>query len=355
MIIDRYLSTEISRPLLAGLGLLTLIFIAWSAARYLSLAAEGHLDMLAAFKLVGLNTVVALEILLPSALFFSVLSAVARMYKEAEMHVLYASGISRLRILESVLKYSLVVALVTGLISVVGRPWAYRMSYELEARAAAHYDLKRMAAGQFVDLAGSDYTFYAGGADLDNGVHRDVFLFKRHPSAKRVEILVAKTAELPALNPGEPMEAHFGEGYNYLLDEAGTRDFTNRFETLEIRLQNRKAQEKYRRKAETTEVLAESDDPKDIAEFQWRVSTPLATLLLGLMAVPLSRTAPRQSRLRNVVSALLVYVGLFALASVSRTWLEQGKLPEMPGLWLAYALQALLLFALVAPRKWWRR
>ncbi|WP_167854977.1 LPS export ABC transporter permease LptF [Mangrovimicrobium sediminis] len=347
MIIDRYVSQEISRPLFAGLALLILIFVAWSAARYLGLAADGQLSMFAAFKLVGLNTLVALEILLPSALFFSVLAAMGRLYKEAEMHSFYAAGVGRMRFLESVLKYALVVALLTGFISIIARPWAYRTSYELEARAAAHYDLKKMAAGEFVELAGSDYVFYAGGVDVDNGEHRDVFLFKRHRKHRRAELLVARRATLPALNPDEPLAAHFQEGYNYLLDEARRRDLITRFGDLEVRLKRSSEQEKYRRKAETTAALSQSSDPKDIAEFQWRITTPLATVLLGLMAVPLAHSAPRASRIRNVFGALVVYIALFAMTSVMRTGIEQGTLGAMPGLWLAYVLEAVLLLFLV--------
>ena len=137
MIIDRHISWEIMRPFCTGLGLLVLIFIGFSAARQLSLAAEGQLDMLTAFKLIGLNTLITLEILLPSAFFFSVLSAIGRLYRDSEMSAFYAAGVSRARILEAVLKLALVVALITGFISIQGRPWAFRTSYALESQAAA--------------------------------------------------------------------------------------------------------------------------------------------------------------------------------------------------------------------------
>src|SRR6202000_2196053 len=42
--------------------------------------------------------------------------------------------------------------------------------------------------------------------------------------------------------------------------------------------------------------LAFSRTAPDIAEFEWRLSTPLSTLLLGMLAVPLSRVQPRQGR-----------------------------------------------------------
>ena len=45
----------------------------------------------------------------------------------------------------------------------------------------------------------------------------------------------------------------------------------------------------------------------------------LATILLALIAVPLARSAPRESRFRNFSLALVVYVALFSMTSVLRT------------------------------------
>ena len=125
LIIDRHISREIIRPFCTGLGLLVLIFIGFSAARQLNLAASGQLGMPAALKLISLNTLITLEILLPSAFFFSVLAAIGRLYRDSEMSALYAAGVSRARILQAVLKLALVVALITGLMSISGSPLGF--------------------------------------------------------------------------------------------------------------------------------------------------------------------------------------------------------------------------------------
>jgi lipopolysaccharide export system permease protein len=355
LIIDRHISWEIVRPFCMGLGLLILIFIGFSAAKQLSYAAQGQLDMPTAFQLIGLNTLITLEILLPSAFFFSVLAAVGRLYRDSEMAAYYAAGVSRARILEAVLKLALVVALVTGFLSVLGRPWAYRTSYALEAAAEAKFDLKQMAAGQFVNLGGSDYTFIAKDLDLENGLHKGVFLQKNHSKNHRTEIIVAESASLPTLNPGQVMQAQFFNGYNYLLDNRHRQDMSLKFKELIVRLPNEEARERYRRKAETTVNLSTSSEPKDIAEYQWRISTPLATVLLGLIAVPLARSGARESRTRNFFIALLVYIALFSMISVTRTWIGQEKLGALPGLWGVYAIQAVVLVLLVAPPRFKRR
>ena len=355
LIIDRHISWEIIRPFCTGLGLLILVFIGFSAARQLSLAAEGQLDMLTAFKLIGLNTLITLEILLPSALFFSVLSAIGRLYRDSEMSALYAAGVSRARILEAVLKLALVIALITGFISIQGRPWAYRTTYALESAAAAKFDLKQMATGEFVNMGNSDYIFIAKEIDLELGLHKGVFLQKNHDNSTRSEIIVAESASLPTLNPGQAMQAEFYNGYNYLLDNRNRQDMTLKFKELIVKLPNDEAQAQYRRKAETTINLSASNQPKDIAEYQWRITTPLATILMALIAVPLARSAPRESRFRNFFIALLVYIALFSMISVMRTWIEQEKLGALPGLWSAYVAQLVLLAVLVTQPRFKRR
>jgi lipopolysaccharide export system permease protein len=212
-----------------------------------------------------------------------------------------------------------------------------------------------MAADEFVNMDGSDYTFIAGDIDLDRGLHKDVFLQKTYGKHGRSEIIVADAAAMPTLNPGQATQATFYNGYNYLLDDEATQDMSVQFKEMVVHLPNEEAQEKYRRKAETTLNLSQSPEPKDIAEYQWRISTPLGTLLLALIAVPLARSAPRESRFRNVSIAILSYIALFATVSVLRTFIEQGKLGALPGLWTAYAVQAAILFLLVTQPRMKRR
>jgi lipopolysaccharide export system permease protein len=356
LVLDLYLTREILRPLTLGLGLLVLIFVGYSSARELSLAAEGVIDATTAIRLIGLNTLITLEILLPSALFFSVLAGIGRLHRDAEMTAFTAAGVSPWRVLEGVLKLALVIAALVGFLSMEGRPWAYREIYRLEANSAAEFDIKRLATGNFVALEGTDYVFIAGDIDLDQGLHKQVFLQRDHADGARSEVIYAREAALPTMDPLERSTTEFYHGYAYVLDHTGTRDLTmkfNQFSILSPELEE--ARQSYKRKAEATARLAESELPKDIAEFQWRLSTPLATVLLGLLAVPLARSRPRQSRFRNFVIALLVYVVLFSAITVARTWVEQGQIPPLPGVWSGYLLPILLLVLLVQPPRRMRR
>jgi lipopolysaccharide export system permease protein len=91
-----------------------------------------------------------------------------------------------------------------------------------------------------------------------------------------------------------------------------------------------------------TSRLLGSTDPVEVAELQWRLSAPLATVLLTILSVPLSRTNPRQGRYSKVIIAVLAYIVYANLLAAARVWVEQGRVPYTLGLWWVHALLLLI-------------
>jgi lipopolysaccharide export system permease protein len=109
--------------------------------------------------------------------------------------------------------------------------------------------------------------------------------------------------------------------------------------------------------AASTAHLALSSTPQDVAELQWRLSTGISTLLLGLLGMPLSRGRPRQNKYTKFGPAILIYSGYYLLCTSARTWVEHGEVSRIPGLWWAPCLLALFLLAAMyepALRRWCR-
>jgi len=349
LIIDRYITAEIAR--LFGLGVVTLlaIFTGYSTAIRLADAAQELMQASSTVKLILLNTLVSLEILLPTALYLSVLSAIGRLHGDSEMVAMKAAGISERRITVPVFGLAIFVAVVVGLLSLYGRPWAYRESYRLEAEAVTGLSIDKMEAGRFLVLQGGRHVLFAGRIDRERNLLEEVFLQTDRGDKSRV--IHAREAHLNQAMPGGGHVVEFHDGYSFLLDRRGSGDVTLRFGALVVDLQADADDASYRRKAAATVSLAHSGRPRDIAEYQWRLSTPLATLLLALLAVPLSRGSHRRSRFRGYFIAILVYTLLFNLIILARNLVEQGTVGAIPGLWWAYAFPAgLLAVLLLNPR-----
>ena len=95
-----------------------------------------------------------------------------------------------------------------------------------------------------------------------------------------------------------------------------------------------------------------------MAELQRRLAVPIGVLLLGILAIPISRVAPRSGVYGNVVTAFLIYIVYENLQHVSQGLIQGGKVP----LWLGFSGVYLLMLGLIAffllratgPRWFWQ-
>lgn len=341
-----------------GIGLLVVVFTGYSFAIKLSEAASGIIPLDIVIRLIGLNSLIAMEVLLPTALYLSIIATLSRFYRDSEMTAMNAAGYSEGHVIRTVTLLTLLIATLVGSISLYARPWAYQKSYQLEADAQAEFDIRKIEPGHFIELQDAKYVLFAHGVDRLNGVLKDVFLQSEKGSGKssKLQIIYAREATMPAVVYGKPRNFEFRNGYSYLLDPRGHQDTTLKFKQLVIPLPGVEKDNSYRRKAESTYKLSQSDATKDVAEYQWRLSTPLATLALALLAVPLSRSSPRQGRHTSFIIAIAVYVGLFILTSAARNGVADGNIPTFPGIWWVYTLPFLLFTWLVwVPKFRWKR
>jgi lipopolysaccharide export system permease protein len=88
----------------------------------------------------------------------------------------------------------------------------------------------------------------------------------------------------------------------------------------------------------STRELVQSSDRADIAELQWRISTPILALVLMVLAVPLARLRPRQGRFGRIGVAILAYFLYSQLLAAARTWVESNVVPEFIGMWWVHAI-----------------
>lgn len=356
MLIDRYVTAEIARPFAAGLGILVTVFVAFTAAMKLADAASGAIAPTAVMQLVGLSTLVALEVLVPSTLYLAILFALGRLHRDSEMAALSAAGVSEKRILRAVLMLGVGAALLVWLLSVQLRPWAYARSYAIEQQAMSRFDMANIRPGRFVDLGQGGYVLQTQQVDATAGELRSVFV--QVARARHTQLISAARAKVLDMDAEGSRSVEFHDGYSYLLDGTGNQDVSMRFDTLLIRFAPEERMQKFRRKAIDTPTLGASREPKDLAEYQWRTTTPVATLLLAVLAVPLARSSPRQSRFGMFAVALVAYLLIFISSGVVRSWIENGDMPSQPGLIVAYVPAMLLaIWLLRTPTvrpSWWR-
>lgn len=348
LIIDRYIMREIVKPTVTICVVLIFIFGCYTATRYLADAVSGQLPGTTVFFFILLKIAIALEVLLPTTLYLSVVIAFGRMYKDSEMTALSACGVSKTRVLRPVFLVSLMIAVIVSCLSLYIRPWAYSQFFLLRTQAEANFDLTRMKGGTFYEIEDGARVIFAERVDQQKDRAKRVFIRTERDDNLQV-IYADKASQYLEPSTGKQIIV-FTDGYLYEFTRRGEKSRIIQFEQSAMPLEpNEKIKPKYRIKAASTGSLAFSDNNEEIAELQWRLSTPLATILLALIGVPLSRSSPRRGKYAKVMTAVVIFALYYNLSAIIKKWVERGVLDTLPGIWWVQLLLAGLLLLLLWP------
>jgi lipopolysaccharide export system permease protein len=344
LIIRRYLLREILVAFAGVALLLSLIVLSGTFVRVLSEVVEGTYPADVMLELFALKSSGNLVFIMPLAFFLSVLLALGRFYRDSEMTVLSACGIGPGRIYGSVGIVTLVVAVVLAALALVFVPWTKERASRMQDAAGARSEIEGLAAGRFNLVGDGALLVYLKDISADR---REMFeVFTRGEVDERQHVLTAVRARQQKLDDERYLV--FFDGHRY-EGTPGMPDFrVIEFAEHGIRLVEREVVVRERpRQALPSLALWRDGSRADMTELQWRLTVPLSALLLGLLAVPLSRSSPREGRYGRLSEALLIYIIYSYLLFTAKSSLAKGTLSLWLGMWWVHGLVALLLLVII--------
>lgn len=349
MLLERYLTREIAKPFFVITSIITTIFISFNWVRYLGRAVEAQLPTGMIFTLILYKVIIAFEVLLPIALLLSIVLGLGRLHMELEITALAACGVSPFKIVKVVFFVALVLSLIVSSLSLVIRPWAYQQSYEMLAKADTGFRLSDLEAGRFYERKKDDGSLVIFMKDIDHQGKKIKHVFVQSEKGDKIRVLSAKEAYERPDPANQRILPVLVDGYEYKLSRLEGINRISEFKELTI-FPSPKQSIYSTRKASTNAKLANSSNPKEIAEFQWRLSTGLSTMLLAFLGIPLSRATPRQGKYAKIFVAIIAFAIYYNLGAVAMMWVEQGMVhPLMPGIWWVNALLAIILLVTYYP------
>ena len=332
MIFQRSLIREFSLIALSVVGVLLAIMLTQLLIRMLGKAAGGEILPEAVFALIAFGVLNYLPVLLGIAVFVAVLLALTRSYRDSEMTVWFASGLSIADWVKPVLQFAIPVALVCGLLSLVAAPWAQLQSAEYVRLLESRDEVSSVTPGVFRESRTADRVFFVDKLTERSDVVNNVFV--QSTQNNRLGVIVAQKGFIETAPNGDRfvvlLKGRRYEGTPGTLDYR-TVDFDRYAIRIEPREVKRDATPATRAKA-TVDLFSERK-PEQLAELHWRLSLPVAVVLMALFAVPLAFVNPRSGRSWNLVLAVLVYALYNNLLSIFQAWTSQGRVPGWLGLW----------------------
>ncbi|MCB1874956.1 MAG: LPS export ABC transporter permease LptF [Chromatiales bacterium] len=332
MLIARSIASEILVTLAAVTGVLLLILLGTQLVRALADAVSGKIAGDVVFQLLGLQTLAYLGPLLVPGMFIAIILTLGRMYRDHEVTALAACGVGRGQLFAAVLRIAIPVAILAGLFSLYLKPLARLQGEIIRQEQRELGQITALTPGRFTEISGRNVVVFAEYLD-ENGDWRNVFVRDSRgvTAADR-----ARREFRPDFN-GDYIVLQDGHRYE---GAPGTRNFRiDRYKLHGIRVGGTREGDLPRRASTlSTFELLNDGSPAAKAELQSRLSAPVSTLLLALLAVPLSRTDPREGRYGRLLVALLVYILYTNLIGISESWMKDGKVPLWLGAWWVHAI-----------------
>jgi lipopolysaccharide export system permease protein len=345
LILNRYIIREVSLPMMAICAVLIAIFASYTAAEYLADAVSGLLPVDFVIMLLLLKIAIALEVLLPTTLYLSVVISLGRMYRDSEMVALESCGVGTLKVCKSVFYFAIMVAVLVMILSLYVRPWSFGKVYWLKAQAQSDFDISQMEGGQFYEIESVQLVLFAENVNHRKNRAEQVFVSSRDEQNHQIIFAQKVYQRLDPSGGGKLLLLQ--NGYMYEFEQNESDGKITEFQNWILRLSPREIiPKRYRRKAASTVHVMQSDNLEDIAELQWRFSTPLSTLLLALLGVLLSRTSPRQGKYAKVMVAFLIFAVYYPMSVVAKNWVEKGTIDPLPGIWAVQVALAVLIVVL---------
>ena len=342
-VLDRYIFREISLTWFTVTTVLLVIMVANVLSRILAKVTDGSVPADALMLLVGLKVVNLLVTLIPLGLYLGILLAFGRLYRDSEMAAISACGTGVRSLYRPVILNGLIGVLLIASLTFWASPWAARLERQVNERIASQSVASLLGAGKFVEILNGEAVVFAESLSENKNQFQRVFVH-RDLEDGAFEVETAKSAFYQRVDSPDGSGAVqeyivFVDGVSLVGKAGGDEYRRTRFARHGVLLPGDAIETRtLENSAKSLRQLWQANDSQSSAEIQWRVSIPLAAMMLAILAVPLSHASPREGRYSKIVLAILLYIPYANLLVLARKWLSAGVVPPWLGLWWVHAV-----------------
>jgi lipopolysaccharide export system permease protein len=345
MLFDSTLRRDLARSFGATVVVILTIVLTIMLIRTLGMAAGGKAAPQDVVLLLGYTALAHLPTVLALSMFVAIMGTLGRMYRDSEMAIWFASGVSLSRFIRPVLRTTWPVLLVVTLLSLLVWPWVNERSAALKDQFDRRSNLSRVTPGQFESSADGNRVFFIERHSPDGTYGRNVFIYGRLKDTESVTTSRTGRVEVEEDN----RYLRLGDGQRNEVDRKSTEKTLSRFEQYSVIVGDRLASptDDLPPKARSTMLLLSKPTPEHRGELTWRLGLILAAANMVLLGIGLATMNPRRASNWNLMFALLTFFVYFNLISLSRAWVSNGKMGMGEVLLLTHGTALLLALYLM--------
>lgn len=344
---SRRISGECASVALGVFAVLLGIIVTAQLVRVLNRAASGSISIDTVLAAMSFQTLNLFPLVIALTLFVAALITLTRAHRDSEMVVWFSCGVPLRAFVVPLLRFAIPFVLLVALITLFVRPWAATRSQQLQAELQSRDEIALVSPGVFKETRGGGKVYFVERFSDFNQSLAELFIRAVDPGGESITVARAGSVE-KAENGDRFLVMRDGRRYEASrTDVAAWRE--TRFERAEILiLPYEKVPYSANAKSRSSLDLLASSRAVDIAELQWRLHLPVATLMLVLLAVPLGFVNPRASRSVNLALAVLIYALYSNALSITNAWVAQDRLSPWAGFLVVHLVLGGVIVGLAA-------
>ncbi|MES2141617.1 MAG: LPS export ABC transporter permease LptF [Pseudomonadota bacterium] len=351
MILFRYLTREIFASLCLITSLLFIILMSNEFVHYLNQVAGGKFAANILWQLIILESPRFLAILLPFSLFLAILFTYGRLYADYEMTTLNACGFSLGQLARLTLPLIFLLSFIIALLNLWINPELLSYRNKLRAQTGTAIELETVQPGSFQQTNAGHRIIYVESISGDHKSVKNLFMAQTNANEPLSTVtpwtILSANSGYQMISPktNEPFFVAVN-GRRYQGTPGGKEYYITQFANYAIRIDSHIGTVSNPQESLSTLALWRANKlnkPSFFSELQWRLSAPIAALLLALLAIPLSRVNPRQGKYLHLLPAIIIYILYLNLLLFGRNWIENGSISYQWGLWWIHGLLVIII------------
>lgn len=334
-IIDKYIAKELLTACLSVIFILLIIVLSTETVNLLKWVAQGRIPI-SAFSSYLINSFFEFSvILIPLSLLMGTLLAFGRLYSDSEMAAIMSAGIGPMQWYRPLMLVAIPTTLLLLVLLMFVTPLIAHQRALITAEIQSQAQIDTLLVGQFNRASKSGGVLFLESESKKKQQINNVFFQQRSNDISHVD-LAKSTSSYYSDDDRRYMMMHDGTHY---IGNAGEANFKIiKYKDYGLHIDRKQVPAYLSEKSKSVSELWSSTDLKDQAELQWRLTLPLATIIVAFMALPLSHTNPRSGRYSKLAIALILYLVYSNFLSIGKAWIVQDRIPVWIGTWWVHII-----------------
>jgi len=302
--------------------------------------------------LVGLNMIRDLSLIMTLSVFLAIIITISQLYKNSEAIVMNSLGLSDKHFIAFIQPIVLLSFVIVFFLTIYAVPWAKQQKNIIEEETKNASEFSFITEGEFEIFKEGDIVFYASESKVQNVVDQqnmeEIFIYALNDGIPVIVLASEAKKYINSENNSIYLQLTDGVRYHGIPSKENVKilDF-NQYD-IEIVSGDLK-------KSLATHTVIEGKSTIDlikeggryaIAEFQWRLSQPIAVLILSVMGVFLGKASPRGGKGVNLLVGVIVFMLYYNGLLVTKSAIENGQINHNIGLWGVHLFMVILIFLL---------